>query len=106
MPLVHRIGDFRRCGATTVGVASARILVEGLPIATATMINSHGGAPLAPVYGKMNILIGPSKLPLITNADTAIGADAAKHPAALAGPLTGAPRTFAYGGGAGGGTVA
>lgn len=101
MPQIHRIGDFRRCGATTVGV-DTKVWVEGKPVALEGMINSHGGAPLKAVFGAGNVYVNNIKV--ITVSDTAAGRDKKKHNSFLAGPGTGSSTVQVYGGASGAGT--
>lgn len=100
MPQIHRIGDFRRCGATTVGV-DTKVYVEGQPVAVEGMISSHGAAPLKSVFGAGNVFI--NGLRVITVSDTAASSDAKKHNAFLAGPGTGSKTVQVYGGASGAG---
>jgi len=101
MPQIHRIGDFRRCGATTVGV-DTKVYVEGKPVAVEGMINSHGGAPLKAVFGIGNVYVNGIKV--ITVGDTAASGDRKKHNSFLAGPETGSSTVQVYGGASGAGT--
>lgn len=100
MPQIHRIGDFRRCGATTVGV-DTKVYVEGKPVAVEGMISSHGAAPLLAVFGTGTVVINGMKV--ITVSDTAVGGDKKKHNSFLAGPGTGSTSVQVYGGASGGG---
>lgn len=101
MPQIHRIGDFRRCGATTVGV-DTKVYVEGQPVAVEGMISSHGKAPLKAEFGAGNVFINNIKV--ITVSDTAASSDSKKHDRYLAGPKTGSSTVQVYGGASGGGT--
>jgi len=100
MPQIHRIGDFRRCGATTVGV-DTKVYVEGKPVAVEGMLSSHGNAPLKAVFGAGNVVINGMKI--ITVSDTAGSPDKLKHDEYLAGPDTGSSTVQVYGGASGAG---
>lgn len=46
MTAVHRIGDLRSCGATTVPLAPKKVFVNGQMISTTGDLNTHGGGAL------------------------------------------------------------
>lgn len=103
MPGIHRHGDSRYCGATTIVSGQSKVYVEGKLVAVEDDQSSHGGAPLKPVYGAKNIYIG-GKLVICAAGDEAKSPDSAKHPALLSAPKGHSSTVIIYGGGAGGGS--
>lgn len=103
MPGIHRDGDKRYCGGTTIVSGQSTVFVEGKLAAVEGDLSSHGGAKLKPVYGAKNIYINGKRV-ICAAGDEAEDKDNAKHPALLASPQQASGTVIIYGGGAGGGS--
>lgn len=100
MPGVHRHGDSRFCGATTIVTGQSTVKVEGKLIAVEGDMNSHGGGALQSVYDS-TIKIGGKKV-IVAVGDKA-SRDSKKHPAPPTDPKGHSMSVIFYGGAAGGG---
>lgn len=90
MPLVHRVGDLRECGATTLELGNgANVFVENQLWAVEGDPNSHTGGELRSVVGSTVFI---NNIKVIVKGDQA--ASDALHPEPQTW-VTGPPATFA-----------
>jgi len=100
MPGIHRHGDSRFCGATTVATGQSTVRVGGKLVAVEGDQSTHVGGALISVYGS-TVKIGGKKV-IVAVGDKA-GPDSKKHPAPPTDPKGASATVIVYGGKAGGG---
>lgn len=102
MPGVHRNGDTRFCGASTVVEGQSSVYVNGRLASVDGDPNTHLEGRNKPVYGARNILL-EGKLIICAVGDSVYDIDLALHPEGPANPAGHSMDVIVYGGGAGGG---
>ena len=107
MPGVHRNGDGRFCGATTIGTASS-VLINGQPCAVegdVVSVESHGGGgALKAESGAKNVYAEGRLIICAVGSDTVSSSDNQAHGVGEANPLGHSMNVILYGGAAGGGS--
>lgn len=102
MPGVHRQGDVRFCGASTIVVGQGSVFANGRLISVDGDPNSHREGKNKPVYGAKNVKL-EGKLIICAVGDSVYGPDLLLHPVGPANPAGHSRDVIVYGGGAGAG---
>lgn len=102
MPGVHRNGDKRFCGASTIVEGQSTVFANGRLISVDGDPNTHGEGRNEPVYGAKNVYI-EGKLIICAVGDSVYGPDDSLHEKGPANPLGHSLNVIVYGGSAGGG---
>jgi hypothetical protein len=102
IPGVHRNGDKRFCGASTIVEGQSTVFANGRLISVDGDPNTHEEGRNKPVYGAKNVYI-EGKLIICAVGDSVYGSDLRLHPEGPANPLGHSLDVIVYGGGAGGG---
>jgi len=102
MPGVHRDGDERFCGATTIVSGQSTCYANGRLISVDGDLCTHEEGPNKPVYGARNVYY-EGKLVICAVGDTVYSPDLQLHPEGPADPLGHSMDVIVYGGIAGGG---
>lgn len=95
MPGMHRNGDARFCGASTIVSLQSTVFTNGVLQAVQGDPNSHGDGQLVAQYGSLNVYV-EGKLVIVAVGDTAL-TDDLFHPPGQTDPSTSSPNVFAYG---------
>lgn len=104
MPPVHRVGDQRACGATTIDTGlNTKVLVEGQPAAVTGMLDSHSmlGPLISIASGMTGTQVLVQGIPMIVAMVDQSGPDQIgliSHVTNFPTPMTGSNKVQAYGG--------
>ena len=96
MPGIHRDGDSRSCGASTIVSGQSTVYCNGHLAAVDGDAESHGAGNAEPIYGALNVYINGKRI-IVAPGDTAYNVDLAGHPPGADDPATASPNVFAYG---------
>jgi hypothetical protein len=101
VPGVHRHGDSRYCGASTIVEGQDSVYVNGKLWAVDGDPCSHGNGDARAIYGACNVYINNKKV-ICAVGDTAYGADNKTHDPGPVDPKGHSDDVIVYGGAAGG----